>query len=574
LTIAASGHGKMNKAHTFRRATLVSAAIGFAVLALVSGLCAQLDADTAPPPPRHRVLFLDDNFVEEMKGLRRVMHRPEKKGAVFLPRGATDGIRVQTASAPVWVPDEGVFKLFYMAFPYEKGSWKTDEIGCALAVSKDGLHWERPELNLVEIGGSSANNRFFAVDPKLRWTANSMMDSIYDPHGRDPERRYKGLLGAIGRTPVVSPDGIRWKTIGAKTIRSSDTSTLIYDELGKRYVAVVKTGSRYGRSAAVSFSKDFENWSNPVLSFHTDEQDQQIARGRIQKRLADPGMQNPLFNDPHPDTGWEPPGYDPKIGKSTIPTWRAESYKLAVFPYQGLYIGMPQIYYPTGPALPQRNNTVGFHEIQLAFSHDSQLRRDKWVRLGNREPFIETSGLDKGLVGNFDRQQIGVLNRPLVMKDELWFYYSGFKSRTPPYKIWPNGQVRDQAKLKPAEQADFDDGWAAICLATLRLDGFVSLTAGDEGGQVITKPFVATGNRLLLNVDVHQAGMIRVEVLDETKKPIRGFELNSSIPLVGREVEQAVGWQNEADWGQLTGKKVCLRIQLRNAELYALWTTK
>ena len=28
------------------------------------------------------------------------------------------------------------------------------KIGCALAISKDGLHWERPVLDQVEIGGS------------------------------------------------------------------------------------------------------------------------------------------------------------------------------------------------------------------------------------------------------------------------------------------------------------------------------------------------------------------------------------------------------------------------------------
>ena len=165
-------------------------------------------------------------------------------------------------------------------------------------------------------------------------------------------------------------------------------------------------------------------------------------------------MQNPLFNDPHPKTGWTPPGFDPTIGKSKIPTWRAETYKLAVFPYEGVYIGMPQIYYPTGPALPARNNTVGFHEIQLAFSRDAQLRRENWKRLGDREPFIETSGLDKGLAGNFDRQQIGVLNRPIVKQDELWFYYTGAKSRTPPYLLWPNGKPRRGADLTPEERAD------------------------------------------------------------------------------------------------------------------------
>jgi hypothetical protein len=279
-------------------------------------------------------------------------------------------------------------------------------------------------------------------------------------------------------------------------------------------------------------------------------------------------MQNPMFNDPHPKTGWTPPGFDPGIGKSRIPTWRAETYKLAVFPYEGLYIGMPQIYYPTGPALPQRNNTVGFHEIQLAFNRDPQLSREGWKRLGDRQPFIETSGLDKGLAGNFDRLQLGVLNRPVVMNDGLWFYYNGAKGRTLPYKLWPDGTVRNEAKLTPDEKADFEDGWIAICLATLRLDGFVSLTAGKNPGQVITKPFVATDHQLLLNVGVHDGGEVRVEVLGEDGKLIPGFAQSDSVPLRGTGVAQVVGW-HDANWARLAGKTITLRIQLRNADLYS-----
>ena len=211
----------------------------------------------------YKTLFLDDHHVAEMSGLRRVMHRPMKKGPVFLPRGETDGIRVQTASAPVWVPEENVFKLFYMGFPYRKHGWIVGEIGSALAVSKDGLDWKRPVLKQVEIGGSTANNRFFVVDQDLRWAANKLMEVIHDPHDSDPQRRYKGLLGAIGRKPVVSPDGIHWKTIGAKTIPSSDTSTLIYDELGRRYLAILKKRTKFGRSAAVAFSTDFKTWTTP-----------------------------------------------------------------------------------------------------------------------------------------------------------------------------------------------------------------------------------------------------------------------------------------------------------------------
>ena len=542
-----------------------------AIVLLLLAFPASSLAETTPER-RTKTLFLDDHHIAEMTNLRRVMHKPRKKGPVFLPRGETDGIRVQTSSAPVWVAEERVYKLFYMGFPWRNHKWVVDEIGSGLAVSSNGLDWERPVLNQVNIGGSTANNRFFAVDPKRRWTANKLMDVIHDPSDPDPSRRYKGLLGASGREPVVSPDGVRWATIGAKRIPSSDTSMLIRDEMGDRYLAIFKNGTKFGRSAAIAFSEDFKTWTRPRTTFHTDERDQEIALDRIQKRLADPNMQNPLFNDPHPRTGWTPPGFDPTIGKSRIPSWRAETYKLAVFPYEDVYIGMPQIYYPTGPALPARNNTVGFHEIQLAVSRDPQLRRENWIRLGDRKPFIETSALNKGLAGNFDRQQIGVLNRPIVKQDELWFYYTGAKSRTPPYLLWPNGKLRNGADLTPEEKADFEDGWIAICLATLRLDGFVSLTAGDKAGQVTTKPFVATGDRLLLNVDVSDDGEATVEVLDEDKQTIRGFELSSSIPLRGRSIEQTIGWTTKTDWSQLSGRKVRLRIRLHNADLYAFWT--
>jgi hypothetical protein len=166
---------------------------------------------------------------------------------------------------------------------------------------------------------------------------------------------------------------------------------------------------------------------------------------------------------------------------------------------------------------------------------------------------------------------------------ELFFADSLGKSwRYKVFKIFANPPIERDGRLLiyyggktgtiPVEEGY--EPFQAMCLATLRKDGFVSLTADDEAGQVITKPFVATGNKLLLNVDVHEVGEARVEVLDEESDPIRGFELSSSIPLRGRSIEQLVGWRDAARWSQLAGRQVRLRIQLRNADLYALWTRK
>ncbi|MBN2295301.1 MAG: hypothetical protein JXM70_22920 [Pirellulales bacterium] len=533
-------------------------------------------------------LFLDDAPIEHQECLTRVMHRPKKHGAVLRPDGKADGTRVQSGSAPVWVPEEKVYKIFYMGFPYAagKGQWILDEIGPAMAVSKDGLNWERPNLDKVKFRGSKDNNRFYVVDPNLRWGSNRFVEVIYTPHDPDPLRRYKGFLGAMGRRPVVSPDGINWKLVKTPPIPSSDTSTLIWDELGKRYVAVVKSGTKYGRSASVTFSKDFVTWTKSRLTFCTDQQDQVIAKKRIASRLADPDMQNPMFNYPEPKEPWSPDkackhsgpidGEDfNQTGKGknfNIPTWRAETYKMGVFPYEGLYMGVVMFYYPTGPAVPAWNNTVGFDEFQLIFTRDGQMNKENWKRLGNREPFLETSPLSKGLVGNFDRQQMGVFNRPLVMGNELWFYYVGLKFRTPHYKMWPDGKVRNQANLTPKEKADFEDGCSAICLAKLRLDGFVSLEAGKKPGELLTKPFKADGKDLFLNVDNRKGGKTKVEVLDVQSHPIDGFSLDNSVALNGNGVSQNVSWQDGAKWSTLKGRKVRLRIVMHDAGLYAFWT--
>ena len=49
---------------------------------------------------------------------------------------------------------------------------------------------------------------------------------------------------------------------------------------------------------------------------------------------------------------------------------------------------------------------------------------------------------------------------------------------------------------------------------TLRIDGFVSLHAPLVGGELVTKPLMFTGGRLLLNVSTSAAGAVRVEMQD------------------------------------------------------------
>ncbi|MBN1343711.1 MAG: hypothetical protein JXQ73_13570 [Phycisphaerae bacterium] len=530
------------------------------LLAIACASMPALTAIAAEPielKPGRKQLFLDDYVVQETTGLARTMHRPTKRGAVLRPDIPSDGSLVQIRSAPMWVPDEKVYKLIYIGYTMEDHA----TIGPSLAISKDGIHWDKPHLGQMEIRGSKQNNRI-VIDPKLRWPLNAFENVIYDPDEPDPARRYKGLLGAQGRQPVVSPDCIHWKRLSNATIPSSDESQLVQDRANKRFLAMVKTGNKHGRAFSISVSTDFERWTPNRFLFGADDEDQPLAKEFIRRRLADPGLAKPLFVDPDPDAGWRPPE-----GKRIIPTWRAECYNIALFPYEGLYIGLPMMYYPTGQALPERNNTDGFDIIQLVMTRDLV----HFKRLGDRQAFISASRVDKGLVGVYDRMQLVPSNQPVERDDELWFYYGGLKWRGYIYEKYTDGRKRDIETLSPEERADFEDGWGAVCLAVLRRDGFISLDSDEKGGSVLTKPIKLAGAKLFLNLDAPK-GQAFVEILDEQGKPIPGYSQAEAVAVKGNAVRLPVTWRAKQDVKDLVGKVVRLKIGLKDASLYAFWT--
>jgi len=105
---------------------------------------------------------------------------------------------------------------------------------------------------------------------------------------------------------------------------------------------------------------------------------------------------------------------------------------------------------------------------------------------------------------------------------------------------------------------------------TCRIDGFVSLHASLGGGQVLTKPLVFKGDRLLVNVATSAAGGLRVQIEDAEGRALDGFAFSDCAEIYGDSIERIVKWQGGADVGRLAGKPVRLRFALRDADLYAL----
>ena len=78
----------------------------------------------------------------------------------------------------------------------------------------------------------------------------------------------------------------------------------------------------------------------------------------------------------------------------------------------------------------------------------------------------------------------------------------------------------------------------------MRPDGFISVRAGVEKGELTTKPIRFSGSMLEVNYSTSAAGGLRVEIQNVSGLAISGFSLSEAKELVGDRISQRVEWKN------------------------------
>ena len=115
----------------------------------------------------------------------------------------------------IYEEEEGLFRMWYSVNSYkvrqDQGEFivESGDGKICIAISKDGLHWEKPNLGKAEFQGSRENN----ILPREQFRPYFFKDR----HEKDPAKRYKGLeRTGTTRTPGMqfhlyfSPDGFQW----------------------------------------------------------------------------------------------------------------------------------------------------------------------------------------------------------------------------------------------------------------------------------------------------------------------------------------------------------------------------
>lgn len=221
---------------------------------------------------------------------------------------------------------------------------------------------------------------------------------------------------------------------------------------------------------------------------------------------------------------------------------REHLYTNAIIPYfraPHIYLGFPMRFFPDR----QKDVPGGLSDGVFMTSRDG-MHWHRWL-----EAFIRPGPMPERWVHRNNMTAWGILITKSSLPgapNELSIYSS---------EGYSEGYLRAQCRLRRF---------------TLRMDGFVSIQAGYQEGELITHPLKFDGKELLINYSTSAGGRILVEILDEGGNPIPGYSLNECIEIYGDEIEGVVHWKNGSDVSKLSGQVLRLRFVLKDADLYAL----
>tara|TARA_A100001037_G_scaffold76645_1_gene68726 strand:+ start:6244 stop:7686 length:1443 start_codon:yes stop_codon:yes gene_type:complete len=457
-----------------------------------------------------RQLFLDDLLIEALENAARFVHQPVKRAEnpVFAAEKPWEGQRFLYSD--IAKGDEG-YKLWYSIYP-EVGHSKL-----CYATSQDGIHFERPELGLVEVDGSTANN-LCAIPEGFAHDMTVMVDAREE----DPARRYKMAYYYAGGVGMAwSPDGLSWTAHHPNPViaPSGDASqSLFWDERYGLYIMYVRPNGRHKK----------RTWRNQGVPYDASVfPTRRIGRAESIDAASWTHIEEVVTPDQRDGPG-------------------TEFYYMPVLQYQGAYIGFLNVYHElTGDEHPLEgtNYTV---DAQLAFSRDGR----QWTRVCDRQVFL---GCDEQ---TWDGKRV-YIDHVEVEDDCLRVYYRGSNI--------PHLGVSDLLGKEHNGRTLRGD---ALGIAELRPDGFVSIAAGDRPGSLTTRPLRFTGgDALRINADA-VGGEVRVEVRTLYGAPIEGFSRHECPPLQEDKTAHEVEWQSGRKLAELD-EPVRLHFSLRQSRLYS-----
>ncbi len=212
-----------------------------------------------------REIFADNYLIDKLDGVSLQMHAPHDEGPVFYFDKPWEGAFSGYCTI---IKENNIYRAYYRGVPIAGEDGNSNEVTC-YAQSKDGIHWEKPDLKIYRINGSLDNNVVLSNATPATHNFCPFLDT--NPNAL-PEERYKALGGThkSGLISYVSADGIHWKKKREESVLKNgefdSQNVSFWSESEKCYVCYFRTWStgfyKGFRSVSRAVSPDFVNWSD------------------------------------------------------------------------------------------------------------------------------------------------------------------------------------------------------------------------------------------------------------------------------------------------------------------------
>ncbi len=427
------------------------------------------------------------------------------------------GIRLATL-----IHENGVYRLWGSCNASSK-----EEFNCYFE-SKDGQHWEKPDLDIVEFNGNKHNNLF---------KDNVGLSVFIDPSAPVVER-YK----TVWHTKISHEEFLKYKNSRAWSVMAT--------ELDAPDVHVMKG----------AFSPDGLHWTvlkDPISFEHCDSQNIVYYDNRSKEYIL--YMRGFMLGPRAPGQPYPKESFHQYVWRRAIAMTESKDFKK--FPLSHIILEpgpemrpSDQFYtncmtnIPGAPYLklmfPAVYNVADdITEIDLYSSYNGK----NWHKVPG-DPVYQTQEFGKPDGGcvfaspNLVERPNGDWILPYVGYNVPHKYPRGSYKFEPGMLVWPKG----------------------------RLAGIMS----KGKGEFATVAFVAPGNILKINALTKRAGYIKVEVVGMDGKPIKGHTFADAEPVIGNQYKSIVRWKNSNNLGIKTGTPVFLRFKMKMAKIYELYFDK
>ena len=485
-------------------------------------------------------LMFDDRFIDSSENVELTMNPPTMGEEPVLGMDFPWETRIGGYNTVIREGDK--FRMWYDFTPPDDDPSGITR-GVAYAESSDGLNWVKPELGLVEIAGSKANN---VVIPRLPNAPRGETEGgtvLLDTNpncppaekykfwtkirGIPPEDEARGMTGPFWQ--MYSADGILWNVYldRIETPKCDTQNVPMWDDRLGKYVGYGRTrNSDRGfkvRGIGRIESDDFHNWSEMVEVFRAEKLDwRAIPPDACRERLG---------------------------GYVDVYTNAAMKYPYA----QDAYFMMPSFLYhwECVQAVEGEGDEAGDMHVNFPDTADVRLLMSRdgvsWSQAPGKRPFLSV-----GLAGGPRSRSLYTAPGVVRVGDWLWNYCSGSNRNH-------SGQVDPGS----------DRYESGIYVNVSRLDGFMSADTPYDGGWLVTPPITFTGSSLELNIDTGAGGLAQVELQTADGGPIDGFTRGECDTLNGNAIRKTVTFNGSADLSALAGQPVRLRIATYDTKFYA-----